>query len=161
MTAVARNSTGFRTLGEDMSLIDIHDYGCWCIFDADYRKGRGPTKDSIDVSCRRLHQGYKCIEIDHAAFGESCISYAALYENVNPGNSFLAAREYTEDTGKMWWDIVMQECETINAGNPCNIDSCKVETNFILETFYSVQMFRDANPSLKHAIFDHGSTCGL
>ena len=56
----------------------------------------------------------------------------------------------------------MKECENINAGNLCNIDSCKVETNFIIETWYAVQIFGTTDQSLKHdgtPPFDFDGTC--
>merc|ERR1712127_1016798 len=64
---VMQNNSVTRTFGSTWatSFIEaIDEYGCWCYFQDDHGRGRGPAANEVDEQCLKLHQGYECIIID-------------------------------------------------------------------------------------------------
>lgn len=100
----------------------IENYGCWCNFEENWRKGRAEPLDIFDAECRTLMKNYDCIY--HDAFEETgidntCIPYEIRY------NEPLQLSDATTD------QEIKNVCETENVGNDCKIRTCISESTFV------------------------------
>jgi len=121
----------------------IKNYGCWCYFDS-IGNGKSDPVDTIDGYCKTLQQGYECAALDNAA----CVPYEHAY--TKPG--LFGMNEFTVKTA----------CETLNAGDQCAIDSCTVETWFVMQMMNGGEIAAD---EYKHdnngGTFDVSASCPI
>merc|ERR1712168_451166 len=114
--AVAMNE-GYRAINEVM-VSGLVQYGCWCSFGANVRKGAGPVLDEIDGVCKILKDNYRCSIIDAADNREpSCTPWEVEYES---------------STGQGGVDIIT-DCANKNPSDPCAERSCVIEGSFLRE----------------------------
>jgi len=143
LTIHSQNSTrGFSSA----FLKDVEDYGCWCSFNDNYG-GKGLPVDGIDTVCKTLAQAYDCAIMDGEDEGELCVPYEAFY--VAPSIFSIG------DT-----DALVLQCEGLNAGKTkCEIRSCIIENQFVLDSFQALQG-TGVNPAFsRSAGFDTKAGC--
>merc|ERR1711879_121578 len=110
-----------RSLDSLSSVRSLNNYACWCYFTEEtYSKGKGVPMDAYDAECKKYNQGFQCIMMEDS----TCAPYSQVYNGLP--NLPLAG------LGLAVVDIET-ECNVLNAGNDCQINTCIVESSFILE----------------------------
>merc|ERR1712048_130344 len=120
------------------------DYGCWCYFDENHGKGRGPAVDAYDALCKQLHHNYECLIMETAAgANDSC--------DVDPW-----AVEYTPDLGVLTamfnnnYEGVLAACEA--QPDPCKVNVCKTEMGFAVQFALENQQSSRDDAAYKHEL---------
>merc|ERR1712178_244361 len=103
----------------DMDL--INEYGCWCYFQDGPGAGKGKPVDEIDTLCKRLHDGYTCIQMDSLDLGAECTPWDIDY-NSAVGSGMIQDMDIA---------TIRAECDVQNPENGCPNWTCKVEGYFI------------------------------
>lgn len=116
-----QSTNGSRSLTSLNSVSSLNNYGCWCYFEeSNYVKGKGAPTDDYDRECKKYNQGFQCIMMES---GDTCSPYSQAYNQPHIASLALGFATFDIET----------ECALLNAGNECAIDTCVVESNFVLE----------------------------
>lgn len=152
-------SAGFSGGGEFRSfnvqlfalLAQVNNYGCWCNFNENWRKGRAEALDEFDAQCRQLNKNYDCIYMDafeDAGIEDTCIPYnLRYYEPLNLDGDTTDAE-------------IQSACTTDNVGDDCKIRTCIVESTFVrnlsnIGNLYTINTdYQHSNPA-----FNFNSKC--
>ena len=128
------------------SLSKINNYGCWCFFQDDHHRAKGPPQNEVDEFCKILHNGYECAIIDSEEKDLSCTPWKVEY------NTSTVIGNTAEE--------VETNCIDSNSGY-CAQRACIVENFFILNIFSVFFTSTPFDPSLKHelGIFDYEAQC--
>lgn len=143
----------------DSMVHSIDGYACWCYFEDDHGKGKGPSQNAVDAQCKILHDGYTCIFMDSEEEGEDCVPWE---EN------------YIEPTGLGWWSktgddegmklALRKECMKKNKKkSTCAQRSCIVEGYFSINLFILLTSGVKYDPKLLHSRnkFDPKQECQI
>lgn len=145
----------------DSMVNSIDGYACWCYFEHDHGKGKGPVQNDVDAQCKILHDGYTCIMMDAEDEGEEdhCVPWQ---EN------------YIEPTGLGWWSktgddegmkqALWKECMKKNKKkSKCAQRSCIVEGYFSINLFTLLTSGTKYDPKLLHSLnkFDPHEECQI
>lgn len=146
-----RNNTQTRSLGSQWvsSFIEaIDQYGCWCYFQDDHGKGRGPAANEVDAQCQKLHQGYECILIDAAEENDpECIPWDEPYQS---GSGLGLVADDPDNNNNA--NALRKSCARANRYNDCARRTCIVENFFIMQMFKLFLSSVQFDPSLKHSL---------
>jgi len=107
-------------------LTDLDHYGCWCYFDDDWLKAKGPVQDGLDAECKVLVNGYQCLVADALERGHTCDPMSQVYEtyDILGGDGDIVADCAANSNG----DLPEDERQ-------CAIDLCVVEGTFSVGLF--------------------------
>jgi len=126
---------------------NIDEYGCWCYFQEDHGKGRGPPANEVDAQCKKLHDGYTCIILDAEAEGDECTPWDVPY---NSGTGLGLVADDPENNNNA--NALRKSCARANRFDDCAQRSCIVESFFVMQLF---RQFLDGvkfDMSLKHSL---------
>jgi len=114
----------------DNLLIDmneIQNYGCWCQFGDQWRKGRSKPVNEVDSFCKDLMNCYKCVNMDQQTENLPGICDGTEEEYVGP--SLIKVQQQG----------VYSACLEENNNDPCKSRVCSCDTNFVyqlIEAFF-------------------------
>ena len=145
------NRNIFNDSMTDNLLIDmneIQDYGCWCNFGDNWRKGRSKPVNSVDGFCKDLMNCYKCVGMDHQ--NENLAGFCDSTEEDYKGPTLIRVQQVG----------TLQACSEENNDDPCKTRVCSCDTNFVynlMQLFFAGEVF---DPSPQHiGGFDIESEC--
>lgn len=131
-------------------LATIDGYGCWCNFNEDYVKGKGPVVNTPDGYCKTLVYGYECAIKDGQDSGNACdtpwnVPYIPHNIAITPVTS------------------VSDQCIANNPGDDCATYSCIIEghmTELLFADFLNGVVY---DPTYKHSnnFFDPDTECHI
>lgn len=120
---------GYRSGEYDAQLMLLglaENYGCWCDLGDNLRRpSHGQPANALDHACMDLHHGYNCISIDYPECDPRILD-SALNEYILP----LSVLSPQVDVNTV--------CEQYNQGNICGELTCKVEGQFLSDTYSPV-----------------------
>jgi hypothetical protein len=126
----------------------INQYGCWCYFQDDHGKGRGPAANEVDALCQKLHQGYECIILDALEEGDTeCVPWNEPYQS-GSGLGLVATDPENNNNA----NALRKSCARANRFNDCARRTCIVENFFIMQMFKTFLSSVTFDPSLKHSL---------
>merc|ERR1711912_27085 len=102
---------------------NIDEYGCWCYFQEDHGKGRGPPANEVDAQCKKLHDGYTCIILDAEAEGDECTPWDVPYSS---GTGLGLVADDPENNNNA--NALRKSCARANRFDDCAQRSCIVES---------------------------------
>lgn len=120
---VSNNNRGFSAPWITALLSPIYGYGCWCYFQDDHGKGRGPAVNGVDSICKTLQKGYSCILLEDVTTNNNCIPWEVNY-NATTG----LGQDPNEES---FANLLNSKCYQDN-DNDCAAKTCIVETYFII-----------------------------
>lgn len=145
------NNTMTRSFGSTWasSFIEaIDEYGCWCYFQDDHGKGRGPAANEVDALCQKLHQGYECIILDAEEEGDTeCVPWNEPYQS---GSGLGLVADDPDNNNNA--NALRKSCARANRFNDCARRTCIVENFFIMQMFKTFLSGVEFDPSLKHSL---------
>jgi len=126
---------------------NINEYGCWCYLAGDHGRGHGPPVNSVDWSCKVLHNGYDCAvqDVIDSTGNDTCVPWEVFYiSGIGGGENAL-----------------VPTCEAFN-DDLCAQAACKIEGKFVLNVFNSFLGGNSLDPQYSHANgFDDRAGCPL
>merc|ERR1711981_887013 len=149
--SVMNNQTVMRSLdaiwAQEM-INSIDSYGCWCYFQEDHGKGRGPPANEVDAQCKMLHDGYECIILDALDEGDDdCVPWDEKY-NSGTGLGLVATDPENNNNGR----ALRKSCQRSNRNSKCAQRTCIVEGFFVMQIFKHFLAGVQFDPSLKHSL---------
>jgi len=125
----------------------IDEYGCWCYFQEDHGKGRGPPANEVDAQCKVLHDGYTCILLDAEAENDECIPWDVPYSS---GTGLGLVADDPENNNNA--NALRKSCARSNRFDNCAERSCIVESFFVMQLFRHFLSGVQFDMSLKHSL---------
>lgn len=131
-------------------LATIDNYGCWCYFEDEHIKGKGPVVNTVDSYCKTMVYGYECAIMDGETTGNTCNTpwdepYIPHNVAITPVSS------------------VAEQCAANNPGNSCHIWACIVEGHMTEQVFADFISLVVYDPTYKHSnnFFDPEDSCHI
>lgn len=122
----------------DSMVRSIDGYACWCYFENDHGKGKGPAQNAVDHQCKILHDGYTCMLMDADDENEECVPWLEPY-NTPWGLGWWA--NTGDDAGTK--EALQKRCAKKNKTN-CAIRAC------IVEGYFSINLFKLLTSGVKY-----------
>jgi hypothetical protein len=152
--SVIKNQTvlerSFDSMWAQQMINSIDEYGCWCYFQEDHGKGRGPPANEVDAQCKILHDGYTCIIMDAEAENDECTPWDVPY-NSGTGLGLVA----NDPDNAKHEQAIRKSCQRVNRNNNCGARACMVENYFVMQMFKLFLSGVTFDPSLKHSLGNH------